>query len=153
MIYSRPLSSSGRENAEPDYAYLIRDLVENIYCRVAPSKIHGCGLIAVRHIPKGTSVIRTLRKRSWVWLPVAYDLIDEGIRKMLVDYCPIIHGKIRLQKGGLNDISIDYFLNHSSDPSCHFVKNELIALRDVISGEEITVDYKQCFQQGLSDDT
>jgi SET domain-containing protein len=158
MIYSRPLSSSGRKNfdrifnpveKEPEYAYLIRDLIDNIYCRVAPSKIHGCGLIAVRNILAGTSVIRTLRKRSWVWLPIAYDLIDPGVRKMLVDFCPFVNGNARLQKGGLNDISIDYFLNHSDDPNCHFIKDELIAIRDIQTEEEVTVNYKQCFRQGL----
>jgi SET domain-containing protein len=68
---------------------------------------------------------------------------------MLADFCPFVNGNARLQKGGLNDISIDYFLNHSDDPNCHFIKDELIAIRDIQTEEEVTVNYKQCFRQGL----
>ena len=88
---------------------------------VAPSPIHGLGLFAAAFIPRD-SVIGHLRGQACsrpgdyvLWLSA-----DEGFE---------VDGDLR-------------YINHSDSPNaCYYDDLSVVALRDILPGEEITHDY------------
>jgi len=91
---------------------------------VRPSRIHGRGLFALRRIAEGDAIgtyegPRTQRVDDHVlWI------YDEAGNEYGID--------------GRNELR---FVNHSRRPNAVFEEAELVALRDIEPGEELTHDY------------
>jgi len=109
--------------------------------KIAPSNIHGVGLVADQFIPKDTVI--------WVH----NDAIDRVYLKQGLDFLPAQARETILLYGWREGIYYVYpgdnarFTNYSSDPNCGpGVDGTSVALRDIIPGEEIVEDY------GLFDD-
>lgn len=100
---------------------------------IRKSKIEGNGVFAKIQIRKGKTI--TFVAGEEVNLQGIINLIENGKE---TPFCP-------LQVGNLSYIHVNQFLknlNHSCNPNCFIMgKNELVALRDIEEGEEITFDY------------
>lgn len=111
---------------------------------LAKSKIHGLGLFAGENIKKGTA--------TWKF----NSLIDILITEEDLSNLPKVAQEFIKEWGSLSKLSKKYvlsadnarFTNHSSTPNLdiRIIENEpealAIANRDIIKGEEITVNYK-----------
>lgn len=91
---------------------------------VAESDIHGRGVFAARHIRKGATIgtfegVPTRRNGRYVLWVERDDGGWDGRR-------------------GTGDLR---FVNHSDTPNAEFRGWDLVALRAIRSGEEVTVDY------------
>jgi len=95
----------------------------SISVRVGKSAIHGRGLFAVKAIAKGTEIGRCKVKSSSRPGPYSLWLSDGSDNSV--------------------DVICDFrFINHSEDPSVAIFEDlEVIALRDINIGEELTHDY------------
>jgi SET domain-containing protein len=133
------ISSIGRK--------LLKDLEENIYCRVGPSKVHGVGVVAIRNIPKGKQLFKTFLKYQLT--PVPWEMIkknskiDPAVKQLAYDMYPLIDGNLNLYRAGLNAVDVGFFINHSEHPNVTTKKDSdaFFAMRAIKKGEELFVNY------------
>jgi SET domain-containing protein len=114
---------------------------EGVYTRLKPSKIHGVGVIAIRDIPKGTSVF-TEDDDDIVWIDKK-EIVDlpPPLRKFYDDFCIVKRDKYGCPKN-FNKLTIAWYLNSSDKPNVAADENyRFYALRDIKAGEELTADY------------
>ena len=127
---------------------LIKDLEENVYCRLQPSKIHGIGVFAIRDIPKGKNIFKTFL--TYHLTPVSVDVIegntriDGAVKQFAHDVFPEHNGYIYLYRHGLNAVDIGFFLNHSKKANVFMDDMGFCyAARDIKKGQELFADYEQ----------
>jgi SET domain-containing protein len=111
--------------------------------RVAPSRIHGNGLIAISCIPKGTPVWRFQPGFDQRFDARTFSELPENAQAHLrwFAYLSIEDGHWHL--------SGDHtcFMNHAEQPNTGAVGDSqgpvtTVALRDIAEGEELTCDYR-----------
>ena len=106
--------------------------------KLAPSKIHGIGVFAIRDIPKGTRLYANIIPQVF---HIPYGSIKKlfpEIREQILERWPnIINGS----SFAWPDTKIDAFMNHADDYNYDGVLDCVI--RDVKKGEEITEDYRE----------
>lgn len=112
-----------------------------VYTRIAPSKIHSVGVIAIRPIPKGTYIFPSddgdLR---WIKKYVLRGLPRE-IKKLYTEFC-IKKGELYGCPKNFNEMTPAWYLNHSSSPNVGCDSDyKFYSLRNIKKGEELTVDY------------
>ena len=118
--------------------------LDRVYCRLAPSKIHGVGVFAIRDIPKGTNPFTDSPSIAFVKVkPTELSRQQAVIRKLIEDFCPLQKGRFYLPAKGMGAIDVSYYLNTSKTPNMleQGEGEDFIAARDIKAGEELTVDY------------
>lgn len=124
------------------------------YCRIAPSPIHGVGVFAVRHIPKGVDPFRIGMRypRDWLDIPPAeLARAPLGVRRLLTSLFLLDDdGAFRVPILGANLVDIGSYLNHSDRPNMRTADgHRFVARRRIRAGEELTVDYRTFGAAGL----
>ena len=141
-----------------DLKPFIDDLIHHVYCRIAPSKVHGVGVVAVRPIPKGTNVFQNLVSKTGsqkdIRVPqdriLKNDQIAEGVKQIICDFMTFHEGYIDLPSEGLNQLNISFYLNHSDVPNIQTPDGEtFITTRDIETGEELFSDYHTYSEEPL----
>ena len=119
----------------------IAELNLEVRCHIAPSKIAGVGVFALRNIKKGEKCYcfpNQFRK----WYAVPYERLNElrsEIREVVITRWPSIINGSAFQSPN-DDVWIISFMNHSSVPN-YSVDTDM-ALRDIKTGEEVVENYK-----------
>ncbi len=121
-------------NLAPDFA---SPLLE-----VRNSAIHGRGVFALRHIPKGTRIIEYLGERiSHAEADSRYEDRPEDDNHTFL----FIVDKRTVIDAGVNGNDAR-FINHACDPNCETVIEKrrvfIEAMRDIEPGEELNYDYQ-----------
>lgn len=112
-------------------------LNSEIFCRIAPSKLHGVGIIAIRDIPKGT-----LFNQYWnEWYGKRIEISHDEWEKVDPEIKDIILASGMFTDGLEGFYHIDHpnthhclFFNHAETPN----SKEGVALEDIKKGEEVT---------------
>lgn len=128
---------------------IIKDLEENIYCRIARSPIEGVGVFAIREIPKGTRPLVTFADPEVIPIPekeiAENKKIPAPVKEMVRSFYAAKDGIVYCSAHSFNEIDISYFLNHSKTPNLDTqeIDEESVftANRAIHAGEELTVDY------------
>lgn len=126
----------------------LRDLEENIYCRLRASKVHGIGIFAIRDIPQGVDPFPGCRAARWHAIPLKKFLADDNIPPLVKEFArdifPVRGTTFYFPDHSLNAIDISYFLNHAdrANVAARQDGNAFIALRDIKKGEELFSDYR-----------
>lgn len=133
----------------------VRDLEENVFCRLKPSPIHGVGVFAVRKIPSGINPFLETKQINFDTVKVEdiqenSNLSDE-MKKMVVDFCPENKGEYDVPFGSLNDIGIGWYVNHSLKPNLREDDGNFFTTREISEGEELTVDYGTYGEENLDE--
>lgn len=113
------------------------ELNDQVFCRVAPSSIHGVGVVAVRTIPNGTAYNTYWNELNGKRFQIAHDewgKVDPAIQDII------------LASGCFTDGDEgSYIIEHPNSHHCLFVNHAEVpntefgvALRDIAAGEEIT---------------
>jgi SET domain-containing protein len=104
--------------------------------RGLPSNIHGLGIFAVEDINKNEII--AIKKGSYLTKKEMGDLdIEFGFGIQIDDALFIAHkNKEELKKNFV-------YINHNCNPNCGMKGNngEVISIRDIKNGEELTIDY------------
>lgn len=103
-----------------------------VWCKIAPSKIHGVGLIAIRNIPKGTYLFGGQNEYA----------SKEGILPEIMDIILDHHSRVEywdMIPNPNKDVWLQCFMNHSDTPNSF----EGITLCGIMEGQEITEDYRK----------
>jgi len=128
---------------------LIKDLEENVYCRLQPSTVEGVGVFAIRDIPKGTNPFNNFFEHDFIEIDpkrvFENDKIDPAVKELVNHMYIVADGKLNLFNGGLNGINLSFFVNSSSGNPNMVAENDganFVAARDIKKGEELFVDYE-----------
>lgn len=123
----------------------LKDLQENIYCRLQPSSLHGIGIFAIRDIPKGADPFPGCRMARWREIPLerfqADDKIPAEVKQFAQAIFPVRGKTFYFPDHSLNAIDISYFLNHADAPNvgARADGNRFVALRDIKKRRRVAV--------------
>ena len=123
---------------------LMRDLKENTYCRLMPSKLGGIGIFAIKKIPKGVWPFKTCKPFSFFRIPKQeIKTLPRAIREYVMDIFACDNKDYFVSRYGMNNLDVSYFINHSKKPNVGVKRGteNFCALRDIKVGEELTADY------------
>ncbi len=99
------------------------------------SKLSGSGLFAKKDIPKGTIIWKFGNVR--IYTKEQYDQFSDRYKAILRKYC--YEGDNKTLVYCIDDSK---YFNHSCNPNTMSINTEMdIAIKDIISGEEMTYDY------------
>jgi SET domain-containing protein len=101
------------------------------------SPIHGIGLYAAEHIPKGKKIWRFVEGYDRCYTPRQFAKLPKQARDFLKFYAYRADGEI------LYTVDHDHHINHSDDANTFWRNGYSIAARDIAKGAEITNDYRE----------
>ncbi|CAM9415494.1 unnamed protein product, partial [Choristocarpus tenellus] len=128
----------------------------NSYVKLAPSKVEGVGVFALRDIPEGAVVMR------WDWYRYASTSIESEELKRRVPsevYDQLKH-IWHVDRGDNVITPLDFtatvsyvnFLNHADEPNLRYwdSDNTYTAARDICCGEELCINYNLDYYPGYT---
>tara|TARA_B100000073_G_scaffold140366_1_gene115532 strand:- start:1302 stop:2012 length:711 start_codon:yes stop_codon:yes gene_type:complete len=131
-------------NSKEKYQNQHVENLKNLYVKIAPSKIEGVGLFAIKDIPKNTNFIDSnlahgvyMSEKELLENDIPQDVIDS-----LKDYWCLNNNNDVYVPLNPNKISFSYFLNHSENPSVKKINGKWMSLRDIKKGEELLENYQ-----------
>ena len=132
-----------------DKELFLKDLKENVYCRLQCSDVHGVGVFAIRDIPSGIDPFVGSGTDVWTEIPLTSFENDPDIawevKELTKAMYVIKDGMIFVPERSLNDINISFFVNHSKKPNteARVIKKDFyfFTIRDIKKGQELLVDY------------
>jgi hypothetical protein len=115
---------------------------DGVYTRLAPSKIHGVGVFAIRDIPKGTNIFENDTSRMVRIEKNDVANVNPALKQLYEDFC-VIQGNEYRAPENFNSMTVGWYLNESKrNPNVRCTEHyDFIALRDIKRGEELLVDY------------
>lgn len=132
---------------------LFTNLNYDTYCRLAPSHIHGVGVVAIKNIPKGTNPFMLPGKKCKIYNTIEFtkkeiNKLPIEIQKLIKDFiAPSENKTYFVPKDGLNSLDMSFYLNHSENNNVDIIQSkcefyEFITNRDIKIGEELTINYQ-----------
>ena len=115
----------------------ITRLNDRVKTRIAPSKIHGVGVFALRDIAKGQTLYADALPEVYSVSYTNLNKLFPKVRELILERNPMIVNGAYFPYPSER---IQAFLNHSGSPNYNAFNDVL--LRDVTEGEEITENYK-----------
>ena len=126
---------------------LMDHLVQDVFCRLGVSPLHGVGVFAIRPIKKGLNPLKSRMKHQEIQF--SHDEIKKlprGVRKQIEMFCYYDDAGVLISTMGLNTMDFAIYLNHSKQPNLRLTSDGgFEALRAVKIGEELTMDYDHSF--------
>lgn len=139
---------------------MLRHLCHNVKARLAVSKVHGIGVVAIRDIQAREEVFRTRVRKDHDRVDLTMQQItDANVPKPVVDYLKSFFFKNddaanTYPVHDLNCLDVSFYLNHSATEAnvefvpCATLKCEwacayehMVASRAIKEGEELLLDY------------
>jgi len=125
---------------------LILKRLEQVYCRLAPSPIHGIGVFAIKDIPKGTNPFGNSFMAQEAIVVSRDKIKDLGpeILTLLNDYHPTSDSDKQVISNFPNQPIWTNYINYTDSPNIELMTNgEWTALREITIGEELLEDPKR----------
>ena len=131
---------------------LIKNLKEDVYCRIKPSKKHGVGVFAIKDIPKDTNPFKLTGNQciKTKILNVSEDevkTLPTEVKKMVNDFYHNEDGIYGIPYKGLNANDISFYMNTSDKPNIGFEDNNKCSmvifktLHKIKKGDELLINY------------
>lgn len=121
------------------------ELGRTVKCKIAPSKVHGVGVVAMRDIAKGEQAYCALTVRpTWYKISMSNlkkhlgEIHPEILQLILDRYPQVVNGAPFLSPN--YDARLTSFMNHSDTPN--YDPRTDLALADIKEGEELFEDYR-----------
>lgn len=132
---------------------LVLRRLDRVYCKLAPSPLHGIGVFAIKPIPKGTNPFKdSYMAQEAIILPKSK--IPVCYKDILNDYHPgpkypatsSSQTPIQVVSNYPNQPIWTNYINYSTDPNIELMQNgEWETLRDISIGEEVVEDPSRLF--------
>ena len=126
---------------------------DGVHVRLGRSGIHGIGVFSCEKIAAGTNVFASdQREIRWVSASILKDPSIEEFQRAFYEDFAIRHGDQLGCPSNFNLLTAGWYVNEpapDSEPNLTATENfDLVAIRDIESGEELTVRYSS-FSQGV----
>ena len=124
---------------------ILTQMKNNVYCRLAPSKIHGVGVFAVRDISKGVNPFKGCFNANYVGI-TEKELcsMDKGVQKIVRDFQVAEKGKWYIPSCGIQKLDISFYVNHSENANLvSDYEGNFTTTRKIKKGEEVVSNYNQ----------
>ena len=124
---------------------VLKNLKENVYCRLRPSKIHGVGVFAIKTIPKYANPFIGCHPSQWIgFYPEELSSLEPAVKQMINDFFAVQGKKVWVPACGFNGMDISFFMNSSRNPNIESTEGgaRFYALKKIKKGEELTIDYQ-----------
>jgi len=124
----------------------INQLMNDVYCRIAPSFLGGCGVFAIRDIPEGVNPFKGCDDTEYKPIPLS-DFpknLNPNVFNMVKDFLVLDdEDNFWFSDKGIQGIDVSYFLNHSETPNmiADPLGENFYTNREVKAGEELFVNY------------
>lgn len=117
----------------------------DLLIELRPSNISGVGVFAVMPIRKGRKIADGINEGDYATL-VRWKFLkhfDGSIQEKVRDFCiGTPDGFIPPANLDFNNLSIEWYLNHSCDGNVGFNQDgDFVAIKDIRKGKELTYDY------------
>lgn len=113
------------------------ELNERVKVRIMPSNIHGVGLFAIRGLKEGEKLYLDNVPKVYTLRYADFGKLDKVVKELLLERWPqILNGSNFAYPDG----RYSAYCNHSDTPNVDMMND--VALRDILSGEELTEDYR-----------
>lgn len=121
-------------------------LNNTVFAKLGVSPIHGVGVFAIRDIPKGQVVtdyshLSDSSKQMFEIDETEFYAVLPEIQALILDRFSFQQGSLLRFVSPNYDQNLQSFMNHSDEPNVA----ELVALRDIKKGEEITENFRDLF--------
>ena len=123
---------------------LIEELTNNTFVMLKPSPVQGIGVFAIRNINKGQRSLFSQDSSEWIKIPKAeIENLPEHSRFLVENHCLYDDDHYYVPEYGFKMIDPVIYINHSDTPNIKSIDEgmDFEALRDIIEGEELFVDY------------
>jgi len=123
---------------------LLEQLRNDIYCRLAPSKVHGVGVFAIKDIDRGIDPFKGADNSRYVKIKKEQlKGLDKSVFKLFDDMFVFDKGIYWMPAKGLQSIDISYYINHSKNPNMIAEEQgeKFVTKRNIRKGEELLIDY------------
>ena len=122
----------------------VDELNNMVWASLAPSKIHGVGVHAIRDIKKGTRITNYNLNELTSARPFLFDEKMFGnlypeIQNLILDRTLFYDSPTLIFYSPNAEVCLQSFMNHSDTPN----SDGFVALQDIKQGEEITEDYRR----------
>jgi len=126
---------------------LLDHLVQDVFCRLGVSPLHGVGVFAIRPIAKGLNPLRSrVKHREIKFTQDEIKVLPPGVRKQIEMFCYYDEDGVMISSMGMNTMDFAIYVNHSKQPNLRMNKDgSFEALRPIRIGEELTMDYDHSF--------
>ncbi len=124
--------------------------LEQVYCRLKPSKIHGIGIFAIRKISKGTNPFKDsyMAQDGVLVNKKKVENESDNIKDLLESYHPTHNGNNQFISLFPNQLMWTNYLNYSDNPNIELMENgEWLTLRDIVVNEELSEDPNRLFNE------
>ena len=118
-------------------------MIDNIYVRLQPSKIHGVGVFAIKNIPKNFTVFKSTCSYKKPPINLLSNL-SEAEKDYYFDFFVREDDCIYLPSIPAQTIDISFFMNHdSTNPNVKYDYDldSFITLKPIKVGAELVYDY------------
>ena len=125
-------------------AALLQELAQNTYVRLAPSSVQGIGVFAICDIRRGARGIFSKDKSEWIRITKAeVEDLPLHAKALVENFCLYDQEHYFVPEYGFKMVDLVIFLNHSDSPNIRSLNEgeDFEALRDIIQGEELLLDY------------
>jgi SET domain-containing protein len=137
---------------------MLKHLKNKVYCRIAPSPLHGVGVFAVRRIPKGADpfepFVKAQRPSAFATLTEAdVRALPRGVSRIVRDFYAVDReGFHSIPIEGPNALNISFYVNESASGANVTTVGtgasqdgtaRIVAARAIRPGEELLLDYRE----------
>lgn len=125
---------------------LVLKRLQKVYCRLAPSPIHGIGVFAIKDIPKGINPFSDSYMAQEAIIINKNKINDLGpeLMSLLHDQHPTSDPNKQIISIFPNQIIWSNYINYTENPNIELMSNgEWITLREIKKGEELLEDPKR----------
>jgi SET domain-containing protein len=156
-------AAAGRRRGESRRERLLEHLTNKVYCRIAPSPLHGVGVFAVKLIPAGVDPFETFdessarRRPEPVFVTLSGDdvrALPKQVGRILTDFYAVeADGGRDVPLAGPNGLNLSYYCNRCSNgpPNVTTVgagvstdgTSRIVTKRTIRPGEELLLDYRE----------
>lgn len=116
---------------------------QDVYVRLAPSRIHGIGVFAIRNIPRNTAVFGHDDEPFTSVPESSVKTLPTEMRRLYEDFC-VLRRHRYLCPPNFNRLTVSWYLNHCEQPNVRSDESlRFVSLRRIRKGEELTADYRE----------
>ena len=109
-----------------------------------PSAVEGIGVFAITDIKKGQRRIFSSDQSDWIKIPKAeIEQLPAHSRGLVENHCLFDEENYFVPEYGFKMVDLVIFLNHADQPNIVSINEgeDFEALRDILAGEELFIDY------------